>query len=351
MKEYEETHILHQIAQGVNDIDTLEAMSFVQKRQIRRFVLSLIKNGMINAKNGLTVSKKGLVELSKRLANQESPKHRYNFWSAEGPPYFVHYSKLRRDVISHPNLFFDPANSYPYDSSQFVYKTSIPDVDFDLEDLEILYNLLYESDYLHPTGFWLLKSSQKRLCGWGIANLKETLKLVPTPSSLKFLCAFTHFIVLAASDPRGKEFARLNVKIYITRDVFPYVDTLDLIYDKLRILLNFHGVRELPKGDEFKIPEASDWRDILEVRPRFVPKVQGKILDVHTDLPRNPIPFVIIMTPSNTKTSLNRISPWFVTCPGGCIESDFAAKKQHYVHFFQALSLPEIDVLTLMISA
>ena len=349
MNRYQELSILSQIGLGFNDINVVASRALLKKAQVRLAIEQFSKKGLINIQNGLSLSKKGLLELSRGIANQESERSAYIFWSTTGLPYFQYRNKLQKDVIFHPALFFDPARPFADNEKYLAYKTSIPSKNLNFEDLEILYNLLYECEYLHPTGFWLLKCEKKELCGWGFANLRKTLQFVRNPLTLTFVCAFADFIFIIRSDLEKSEFARLKMNIYLTRDRFPYVDTLDFIHDKLKAFLNFHGIKELPRGKEFQLKHGDEWKELPEPKLRFVQEVRGKILHRSNNLPLA-VPLVVVLTPSQAKTSLDRVSPWFVTCPGGCLEKELTAKKAHHVHLFRVLSLSEIDVVTLMIS-
>jgi len=349
MKKSRELRILYPIALGVEDIDAVASESLLKKEQVRQIIDQFSKEGLIRTQNGLSLSKKGLLELSRWIASLESKGHRYAFWSANGLPYFPYQNEFSKDVISHPQLFFNPARPSVDEEKRLVYKTLIPNRDFTWEDLEIIYNLLYESRYLHPTGFWLLRCEEERLCGWGVSNLRRSLQLVRKPISFKFVCAFNDFIFLIHSDIVGSEFAKLKSDIYLTREISPYIDTMDLLSDRLKIFLNFYGVEKLPRGTELQMKHANEWEGLPEPRLRFVPEVCGRISYSNENLQLKSVPFVVVMTPSHTKTVLRRVSPWFVTCPGGCLEESLAAKKTHRVHLFQVLSFPEIDIVTLMI--
>jgi len=350
MHVYNELSILHQIGLGLTDIDAIALRTLETKKTVRQIINQLVKGGKINTKNGLSLSKKGLLELSRKIANQESQRSKYIFCNNHGLPYFEHKNAFQRDVIFNPSLFFDPARCYTDDDERnVVYKTSIPCKGFNFEDLEILYNLLYEYEYHHPTGFWLINCESKKLCGWGIKNLRNTLELAEMPFNLKFCCAFTDFIFLINSDIDKSELSRFRINIYITRDSFPYIDTLDNIYDRLKVFMNFHKIQELPRGKELELKNTMNRWGLLEPELRFFSQVLGKILHRNAN-PWSSFPLVFIITPYRTSTRLKQISPWFVTCPGGCLEHELIAKKAHSIHLLNVVSLPEIDIVSLMIN-
>lgn len=343
MKNTKELDILFQIGTGITEIEALVEKS---PENVRFIVNQLLKDGKIHTKNKLTLTKKGLLTLSRLIINQEFQRSSYTFCSNNGLPYFLYTNTFQKDTIFHPGLFFDPARNYLDEQQFLVYKTSMSVKGFSLIDLEILYNLLYEYEYFHPTGFWLIKCEKVNLCGWGVENLRDTLKIAEKPFELKFCYGFSDFIFIITSAIKKFKLSKTRINIYITRDIFPYVDTLDGINDSLGVFMNYHEI-QLPRGKEIKLKKRRYWKGLPEPRLQFFPKILGKILHGSGE-PHILFPYVIIMTPFNTNTKLKQISPWFVTCPGGFLEEELSTEKAQYVHLMQLVSLPEIDIVTLM---
>jgi hypothetical protein len=106
---------------------------------------------------------------------------------------------------------------------------------------------------------------------------------------------------------------------------------------------------EIPKGKELELKEADEWKELPERSLRFVPKILGSILYNDKRSPLKPTPFVFAIRVSGATTRLRKVCPWFVTCPGGCLEEVLKGGEPHSIHLFQVLTLPEIDIPTLMI--
>jgi hypothetical protein len=98
--------------------------------------------------------------------------------------------------------------------------------------------------------------------------------------------------------------------------------------------------------------QKSEWsKDLPQSGLRITPRAQGKILFRDKEYKTAPIPLVVIMASRGIETKLSRVSPWFVTCPRGCIEKELSTHESFYIHSFQVLNLPEIDIVTLMINS
>ena len=349
MDNQKEFYVLFQIARGVNTKETIAAIYALTDDETQLVIEELSQKGLLETKNSLGLSSRGLLELSKWIAARQS-EHEYIYSSVDNRPYFQYKSSLTKDTIFFPDLIFRPANPYFNDEQEVVYVTSLPSVNFSLENLLIMENLLFEQEILHPTGFWLLKCKTKKLCGWGANNLEKTLQKVENPVCLVFLYAFSEFIIIATSDAYEGIFRSLQLKIYLTKVTFPYVDTIEYIDDMLKPFLYFNGVKEILRGKELQLKKSDYWQSFQESRTGGSPfklKVYGSIL--YKDKAHNwgPNPFVVIMKPSDDAgTCLERISPWFVTFPGGVNEQEL--EESYHISSFDVISLPSIDILSLM---
>jgi hypothetical protein len=239
-----ELDVLNQIALGLSDTNIIASICLLGKKQVNINVHRLLKRKMLSAEDGLRITRDGLLWLSRGLANRQYHQNEYTFWSGSGLPYFPYQTRFHKDVLSHPQLFFKAACSYPANERETVYATSLPEMPFTLDSLEILHNLLCESEPLHPTGFWLLRLDRRALCGWGVDNLRKSLQMVERPITILFLCAFNNFIILMSSDLGSSGSAKLQTKVYITRETFPYVDVLDYLSYKLKAILSLNGIRD-----------------------------------------------------------------------------------------------------------
>lgn len=345
---FDEYSALHQIALGLSNIDEIASTCLLEKEQVRLIITRFLHTGLVHDKDRWCLSKKGLLKLSQQKVALEPDRSEYFFWSSNGLPFFDYQNKSQKGVITYPELFFEPASPYIDEEKQIVYETFLPEIGLNMENLEIVYNMLFETEPLHPIGFWLLGSDKRKLCGWGIENLKKTLDIIRKPSDLLFLCAFSDFIILISSDLGESVRTKMKIKVYITKANSPYLDTLDFLSDTLKPFLLFNGMQEIPKGQETQLEYSGEWKELPEPKLQFMPKLLGRISQRTANLERDPFPLVFVVSLPSKVTHLGEVSPWFVTCPGGCLDEDF--KTLHYMHFFQVVNLPEIDIVSLMVN-
>jgi hypothetical protein len=310
----------------------------------------LEQTGLLRAVSPPQLTSQGLSELSKWLASLQCENYEYVYWSYDDLPFFPYYSSPKKDTIFYPNLSFDLVKAYIEDNMSVVYVTSLPEVDFSIENLNVLSNLLLEHEPLTPIGFWLLKYSRKRVCGWSVDNLEKTIQLMGQPVSMTFLCGLKEYVIVISSKVDQKKLSKLNVKIYITKENFAYVDTLGHLRDKLKPFLIFHQIPDFLEGQEISLEKSGWWDGLPEPGLRIVPDVKGKIYYKDNKYEFDPIPLVVVLSPEETKTRLAAISPWFITCPAGCDEKKISERELHRMHSFRVLNLPEIDIVTFMIN-
>jgi len=347
----EEVLVLYTIGTGASNVKEIFFKSSLGSKQLHRVLEGLLRGRFVTkSPSGVSLSNIGLLELSRFFYRKQCRKTEYSCSFRGQSPYLVYKNDFKKDIIFHPQLYFDPACPFDDWNKELVYEITFEEYKFDLNILEVMHNLLYEYESFHPTGFWILKCVEKSMCGYGIESLRQTLSLAGNTIALCFVLAFQNFIVLAKSvDQRVAD--NLRVKIYLTRDTDPYIDTLDSLHDTLKVLWSFLGISGIPKGREIelepKIPER------LPIKPiQFVPQICGKIIwKDKTNIPHEIDPFIIAFDPSNINTSLSKVSPWLATCSGGFIEEDFTEKREFGILNFNVLNLPDIDIVGIILSA
>ena len=347
MNPIEELAVLHHIGLGLNNIDAITSAVYpLEKQEVNCVVNSFIKQGLVSTTYSL--SEIGLLELSRKIAKHAANQSEYSFRSKDGLPYFKCLSPLTKDIISHPSISFEPASDGMDHETQIFYQTSLLDIDYNIENIEIIYNLLFETEYYNPTGFWLLKYENKKLCGWGVENLHKTLRLSKAQCTLLFLCAYQHFIILLNSKIDLMGHSRLKIKLYLTKSLIPYIDTLDFLEKTLKPFLILNHRSKIPRGQEIQIKTNNRWVKKSSQRPLFTANVQGEIIHRNGNDQNSAFPYIFAVTLPKEASFLHTISPWFITCPGGCLDTTFTHRQ--YIHWFQIINLPEIDIATLMIS-
>jgi len=346
-----EFEVLLQIARGFNNLSTIAPICSMEKENANSIIWHLKQEGLLEPLDPPQLSSKGLLELSKWLANLQSETYEYIYWSQDGLPFFPYCNGLKKDTVFYPNFFFKPATAYAEDEIDVVYATSLSEVDFSIENLTVLSNLLLEHDPLLPIGFWVLKCSRRAVCGWSVSNLEKTMQLIKNPVSMTFLCGFNEYVVIANALVCQGKFSKLRVRIFITRDTSAYLDILDYLREKLKPFMTFHNIPDFSKGREIALQKSEWWEKMPEPGLRITPNVQGKISYKDKKYEFAPIPLVVVLTPGDMKTKLSKLSPWFVTCPAGCVEKKLSARELHCMHSFQVLNLPEIDIVTFMINS
>lgn len=347
----EEALVLYTIGNGASSVEEICFKSGLESKQLHKVLEGLLLRRFVMKKNSyFSLSKTGLLELSRSFYGERCMKTEYSCSFADHLPYLPYKNNFKKDVIFLPQLYFDPAYSFGNWDKQLVYEITFEDYRFDLDLLEVMYNLLYEYEPFHPTGFWILKRGKKSACGYGIESLRQTLNLVEDTIALFFVLAFQDFIILAKSVDRKVE-DNLRIKTYLTRDVSPYIDTLDSLYNTLKPLWSFLGIDDDLRGREIELKLKNAER--LLVGPiQFVPQICGKvILNDKTDILQEINPYIIAFDPSNINASLSKVSPWLATCSGGFIKEDFTGKREFDILYFNLLNLPDIDIIGIILSA
>lgn len=342
--------VLFQIGRGSRNLEIISSNCSMERKEIASIIPHLEKEGLLQTTDPPQLSSHGLSELSKSLVDLISGTSEYVYWSHDGLPFFPYHNSLRKDVFFYPNLFFDPANASLEDDVDVVYAASLLEVDFSIENLHVLSNLLFQNDFFTPIGFWLLKYSRKKVCGWGVSNFEDTMRLIGKPISMTFLFGCNEYVIVITSNRVEKSFSRLKIKIYITRESCAYIDVLDYLRDKLKPFLVFNRIHDFSEGQEIPLEKSEWWKNLPEPGLRIVPKVYGKISYRDIKYKSDPVPLVVVLDPKETKTRLAAVSPWFATCPGGCDEKKLSMGELHRMHSFQVLNLPEIDLVTFMIN-
>jgi len=331
---------------------SLKEITFKSGLQIKH-MKNLIKNfkGMgflIEEHHKLSLSKKGLLGFSRYTRKSQNQIREY-YSSKDKLPYFPYRNEFQKDIIFHPNLSFEAITSEDF-SKQFMYEIVLENLEIDVDLLETLYNLLYEGYTYHGTGFWILKCNKGNVCGWGIKNLRKSLRLLK-PYHLIFLIGSQNFVILSSSVLKDAKIKETQMKVYFTREIFPYIDNMDSLSEQIKPFLNFFKIPELPKGREIQSKVKSHWLELERFPPEFVPKVLGKIsFQDMTHGSKETHPFIVVMDPLNVRSNLNKVSPWLVTSAGGFITEEFRSGREFCFHYFDVLSLPDIDVATLMLS-
>ena len=349
MQEMDVFQILFNFATGLSKVEELGFLDFdypLEESKVCSITEKLLVEGLIEKKEGFQVTRKGLLELSRRIAGLTYESSKYSSLSTDGQPFYQYRSKMKKVAITHPDLSFEPAAS-GIDSEQLIYETQLSEINFDVDTLEVIYNLLFETDYLHPTGFWLVTDEKRHFCGWGIENLRRTLEITKMPLDLYFVIAFQTFIILVKSALNLKGYGKMVIKIYISRAIFPYIDSFDFLEERLKPFLLFNKIIEIPRGKEIKLKKPTGWKSPYP-SPKFDAKVLGKIFHSGEKPQYDTFPYVFSLSFPEGMDPLSSVSPWFITCPGGCIDEDF--KRLHRIHSFQILSLSEIDLVSLMIN-
>lgn len=346
-----EALVAYTIGNGKSDFEELDSGLGFESRQLRKVLTDLVyKHFVKNISHDYFLSDIGLLELSRFIYREKCKKTKYFCSFANDLPYLLYRNDFKKDAIFYPQLFFDEAHPIDNFDKQLVYEIPLQECRIDLNLLEVLCNLLYEYEFCHPTGFWILKCANRKVCGYGIKSLRQTLSLIENGLSLVFVIGFQNFIIFAkSSSPRLKDDLRL--KIYLTRDIFPYIDTLDSIFQELKLLWLFLGIDDVPKGREIEL-ERSNTELWPVKRAYFVPRIYGRIIRKgKIPYPYEIDPFIIAFDPSTVYSNLNKLSPWLATCAGGFMPQDYSKiETEFYFHYLDVLSLPDIDVITLMLS-
>jgi len=348
---HEEALLLSVIGNGASTIEEILFMLGLERSRLDKILRRLwLKHFLMKDGSNFSISKSGLLEFSRCILRERCKKTEYSYSIANQLPYLPYENDFKRDTIFHPQLFFDPASSPENWNEQIVYEITLEKCKFDLDLLEIMSNLFYEHEYLHPTGFWVLRGKKKSVCGYGIDSLRLTLNLVQDAVNLIFTLGFQNFIILAKS-VGNKIKENIRIKIYLTKDTFPYIDTLDSIYITSKILWSFLGINEVPKGHEIKLrPKHPEL--FLKKPLRFIPHICGKIIwKDKTNRAHEIDPYIIAFNPSNINAELSKVSPWLATCSGGFIEEDFTGKRKFSILNFDVIRLPDVDIMWMILSA
>lgn len=345
----EEILTTYTIGNGISNVNEICYKLGFDSAQARRILKELIRKHFVKKSvSGFFLSNAGLLELSRHFYSEKCMRTEYLPSFAKHLPYLPYDSRFGKEIIFHPELFFDPASPVGDFERQLVYEISFQEHKINLDLLEAMCNLLYEYDYLHPTGFWLLKSREGAMCGYGIKSLRQTLWLFPKSTSLVFVIGFENFIIVAKSASHHVE-ADLRMKIYLTRDVFPYIDTMDSISQELKMLWILLGIKDIPRGREIQLNQSADFWPTE--RLYFAPNVYGRIIwKDKTWKPHEIDPLIIAFPPPCSDSALCNVSPWLATCAGGFFPGFDKRKTKFRLHFLDVLNLPEIDIVTLILS-
>jgi len=347
-----EFEVLYQIGLGLSNLQVIASNCSSEKENVISIISSLKQRRLLKTIDPPQLSSRGLFELSEWLAKLQSGTYEHLYWSHDNLPFFPYRNNLRKDTFFYPNLLFKPSvKAYSEEDMSVVYVVQLLEVDFSIRNLRILTNLLLEHDVFVPIGFWLLKYSRKKVCGWNVDNLKKTIRLLGNPVSMTFLCGFDNYFIFMNSRNDQGSCSKLEIKMYISRESFAYIDSLDYVREKLKPFLVFHNIHSFSEGHEISLKESKWWKELPELGLRIVPNAQGIIYYKDNKYEFDPIPLVVVLTPSEVKTRLAAISPWFVTCPGGCDERQISAHELYRTHSFKVLSLPEMDIVTFMINS
>jgi len=346
----EEAFILLSVGNGASTFEEMHFRIPVENVNLDKILEELVCRSLVTVNlSGFQLSKIGLLELSRFLYGEKCKRTEYLYSFNDDLPYLLYKNNYRKDTIFHPELIFDPASNFEDWNTQIVYEIVFHEYKFDLDLIEVIYNLLFEYKHLHPTGFWVLGTPEKSLYGHGIPSLRRTIGIVKNPISLVFAIAFQDFIILAKS-VKGNVEGDIRIKIYLTRDTFPYIDTLDFLTETLKPLWLFLGVKDIPKGREIKVGPKDPER-FLPKPVYFVPKIIGKIVwKDKTTRPYELDPFIIAFDSSEIDVPLSKVSPWLASCAGGFLDEDFKEKRKFHVLHRNILCLPDINIVGINLS-
>lgn len=158
----------------------------------------------------------------------------------------------------------------------------------------------------------------------------------------------------------------MQMNVYLNNcGEFPYVDHIQYLNSKLKIFLNFIGLKQLPQGAEVIInkprhlikPQSISEKDPFDFV--FIPKLFGKIyftVDLYKEKPEMPLivaaepPDIIAVNPPNVHYNykLQEVSPWLVSHSGGFLERDFDGQTQLGVQWFDIYDLEDFIVIQFM---
>lgn len=345
---FEEFLVLYIVGTGSSSLEEIAFKSDLQPKHIEDLIKSLKGKGSLTKEDHkLSLSKRGLLEFSRHTMKSRCEVRKYYLLKGK-LSYFLYNNEFTKDAIFHPDLYFEAVTSEDF-SKQFMYEIVLENLEIDVDLLEALYNLLDKGYTYEATGFWILKCHKRNVCGWGIKNLRKSLHLLK-PYQLIFLIGSQDFVILLSSILKDGKIKEPQMKVYFTREIYPYIDSIDSLSKQLQPLLNFIDIPKLPRGKEIQSEVNPYWLELESFPPRFALKVLGKIgfRDITYDS-REIFPSIVVTDPSNVKSNLNKVSPWFVTSSRGFIAEDSRRRTKFYLHYFDVLSLPDIDVVTLML--
>jgi len=300
----------------------------------------------------ITPTLKGLLSIAHSIPKQ----YLASCVSRNKKMWFTYVNPFKKDIIFLPNLGFDERNNYFEDDSVRLYKTRL-DLSFaDIRVLNLIENLL-EANFFEPQGgFWILKS-RKNFCGFETDNLFKTIKQNNlTDYEIKIAFSDYTFILIVTVKVQNRQTGIFELNFYLSNcGETPYVDVLKDLDNRLRILLNFFAVENIPLGKETVIKTNYSLLNGFRGSFDFHSVVDGKIyvtdLSQHS---REAIPQkdldVIVVNPHKMqgKFDLKKISPWFIS--GGSFGDEcFTDKELFRKQWFENYYLDEAIVIQFMI--
>lgn len=341
-----EALLINAIACGLSSVNELCFELSCTIKEIALELDNLVKLELILQKNSsVSITKKGLLILSRYKFQKKCEKDVYTQVLIDDLPCLPYQSRFRKTTVFCPDLYYE-FNFRDDSSFPIVYEVKLTDFVIDLDLLEIVNNLLYETDPYHPTGFWVLNKTGNSVCGYGIAALRKTLSIINSFKQITFIMGFKNFIIVARTEE--SQLNKISLKFYLTNGTFPYIDTLDWIYEKLKLFWVFSGLKDMPKGDEILI-NYSPYLSISNKPIHFLPSVLGRIYWTNkTDFDWT-IPKILVYSPPTIDNNLRGLTPWFSTGNHGLLETDTDNKTKFGCFRYLFIKLPDVNIVTIIL--
>jgi hypothetical protein len=342
----EDALLLNLIANGNSSVNDLCAELKSPKAKVNDSLDNLLKLGVILRRNStVDLTKKGLLLLSREIVSKKRETDYYTQYSMNDLPFFTYHNKFRKTTVFCPDLYFE--FEYSNETSfPIIYEINLKNHSIDFDLLEVVNNLLYESDKYHPIGFWVLNRNEGSVCGYDIGTLREALGINSTFKQMTFVLGFRTFILIARSV--GDQINKIILKFYLTRGTLPYIDTLDWIYEKLKFFWLFLGLSQIPSGTEIVL-KSPPHLSIAKKPLNFIPSVLGKIYWTNKTTFNWTIPKILIYTAPTIDNKLSNIAPWFSTCNHGLLEEDIENKTKFGFYRYYFIKLPDVNVVSIIL--
>ncbi len=221
------------------------------------------------------------------------------------------------------------------------------------EELEVLVRCISDEDNF-PNDFWLLKGGENWLLGRGIEHLLKSIGL-----DQHFVYVFAnleqHATVLEGRRTRNGLELRLTVYFSCSEQI-PYADSISQLQNKLYPILSVLGIAKefesaAKNSIEVKVNSGREWtrhkgpeEDSRRVSFQIVPT--ATLRKTFRNESQKIIALFATKPPSFSQSIpwLRGVSPWWVYCTGGTLDSDLHKGLRFH---FQRLAILELDTVVL----